>query len=127
MLKSNIPYRIIGSFYFYNRKEIKDLLCYLRLINNPKDDVSLTRVINVPKRGIGNVTIANINAKAEENNTSMFEAITSGKELAFKQLIEELQASSENKTLTEMVELVLEKSGLKKNYQKKKHLKMRFV
>ena len=88
MLKANIPYRIIGSFYFYNRKEIKDLLCYLRLINNPKDDVSLTRVINVPKRGIGNVTIANINARAEENNISMFEAITSGKELAFKQLIE---------------------------------------
>ena len=122
MLKSNIPYRIIGSFYFYNRKEIKDLLCYLRLINNPKDDVSLTRVINVPKRGIGNVTIANINARAEENNISMFEAITSGKELAFKQLIEELQASSENKTLTELVELVLEKSGLKKELSEEKTL-----
>ena len=122
MLKANIPYRIIGSFYFYNRKEIKDLLCYLRLINNPKDDVSLTRVINVPKRGIGNVTIANINARAEENNISMFEAITSGKELAFKQLIEELQASSENKTLTELVELVLEKSGLKKELSEEKTL-----
>ena len=122
MLKANIPYRIIGSFYFYNRKEIKDLLCYLRLINNPKDDVSLTRVINVPKRGIGNVTIANINARAEENNISMFESITSGKELAFKQLIEELQASSENKTLTELVELVLEKSGLKKELSEEKTL-----
>ena len=122
MLKANIPYRIIGSFYFYNRKEIKDLLCYLRLINNPKDDVSLTRVINVPKRGIGNITIANINARAEENNISMFEAITSGKELAFKQLIEELQASSENKTLTELVELVLEKSGLKKELSEEKTL-----
>ena len=122
MLKANIPYRIIGSFYFYNRKEIKDLLCYLRLINNPKDDVSLTRVINVPKRGIGNVTIANINARAEENNISMFEAITSGKELAFKQLIEELQTSSENKTLTELVELVLKKSGLKKELSEEKTL-----
>ena len=122
MLKANIPYRIIGSFYFYNRKEIKDLLCYLRLINNPKDDVSLTRVINVPKRGIGNVTIANINARAEENNISMFEAITSGKELVFKQLIEELQTSSENKTLTELVELVLEKSGLKKELSEEKTL-----
>ncbi len=84
MLRANIPYRIIGSFYFYNRKEIKDLLCYLRLINNPKDDVSLTRIINVPKRGIGNVTIGNLAAKAEENNCSMFEAIKSGKELGFK-------------------------------------------
>ena len=122
LLKANIPYRIIGSFYFYNRKEIKDLLCYLRLINNPKDDVSLSRVINVPKRGIGNVTIANITARAEENNTSMFEAITSGKELAFKQLIEELTKMSENKTLTEIVELVLEKSGLKQELVEEKTL-----
>ena len=122
LLKANIPYRIIGSFYFYNRKEIKDLLCYLRLINNPKDDVSLSRVINVPKRGIGNVTIANITARAEENNTSLFEAITSGKELAFKQLIEELTKMSENKTLTEIVELVLEKSGLKQELVEEKTL-----
>ena len=122
LLKANIPYRIIGSFYFYNRKEIKDLLCYLRLINNPKDDVSLSRIINVPKRGIGNVTIANINARAEENNTSLFEAITSGKELAFKQLIEELTKMSENKTLTEIVELVLEKSGLKQELVEEKTL-----
>lgn len=49
MLKNGIPYRIVGSFYFYNRKEIKDLLCYLRIINNPDDDVSLLRVINTPK------------------------------------------------------------------------------
>ena len=122
MLKANIPYRIIGSFYFYNRKEIKDLLCYLRLINNPKDDISLMRVINVPKRGIGNVTIGNITAKAEENNISMFEAISSGKELAFKQLIIDLQETCENLSLTEMVEQVLEKSGLKQELQAEKSL-----
>lgn len=122
MLKSNIPYRVVGSFYFYNRKEIKDLLCYLRLINNPKDDVSLSRVINVPKRGIGNVTIGNITAIAEENNTSMFEAISSGKELAFKQIIIDLQNSCQNLSLTEMVEEVLEKSGLKKELQSEKTL-----
>ena len=57
MLKNGIPYRIVGSFYFYNRKEIKDLLCYLRLINNHDDDVSLLRIINTPKRGIGDKTI----------------------------------------------------------------------
>ena len=122
MLKFNIPYRIIGSFYFYNRKEIKDLLCYLRLINNPKDDVSLSRIINVPKRGIGNVTIGNIAAKAEENNISMFEAITSGKELAFKQLIKELQEKSTSLSLTEMVDQVLEKSGLRQELQNEKTL-----
>ena len=53
MLKKNIKYRVVGSFYFYNRKEIKDLLCYLRLISNHKDDVSLLRIINTPKRTKG--------------------------------------------------------------------------
>lgn len=122
MLKNNIPYRIIGSFYFYNRKEIKDLLCYLRLINNPKDDVSLMRVINVPRRGIGNVTISNITAKAEENNISMYEAISSGKELAFKQLITKLQEISKNLSLTEIVEQVLDLSGLRQELQNEKTL-----
>ena len=122
MLKANIPYRIVGSFYFYNRKEIKDLLCYLRLINNPKDDVSLTRVINVPKRGIGNVTIGNLTARAEKNNISLFEAISSGKELAFKNMILELQKECENLSLTEMVEKVLEKSGIRKELQTEKTL-----
>ena len=122
MLKANIPYKIIGSFYFYNRKEIKDLLCYLRLINNPKDDVSLMRVINVPKRGIGNITIGHITDAAEQNNISMFEAITSGKELAFKQIIENLQKTCQNLSLTEMVEEVLEKSGMKEELTKEKTL-----
>ena len=122
LLKTNIPYKIIGSFYFYNRKEIKDLLCYLRLINDHKDDVSLTRIINVPKRGIGNVTIGNISAKAEENNISMFEAISQGKELLFKQMIEELTKECENLSLTEMVEKVLEKTGLRKELKEEKTL-----
>ena len=122
MLKANIPYRVVGSFYFYNRKEIKDLLCYLRLINNPHDDISLTRVINVPKRGIGNVTISNITAKSEENETSMFEAITSGKELVFKNLILELQELCKNLSLTEMGEVILDKSGLREELEKEKTL-----
>ena len=122
MLKANIPYRIIGSFYFYNRKEIKDLLCYLRLINNPNDDISLTRVINVPKRGIGNVTIGNITKKAEENNISLFEAISSGKELLFKQMIQDLIEECKNLSLTEMVETILDKTGLRDELKKDKTL-----
>ncbi|MBR3162165.1 MAG: UvrD-helicase domain-containing protein [Bacilli bacterium] len=122
MLKANIPYRIIGSLYFYNRKEIKDLLCYLRLINNPKDDVSLTRVINVPKRGIGNITIGRITEKAETDNISMFEAITSGKELVFKQIIQDLQETCKNLSLTEMVEAVLDKSGIREELTNEKTL-----
>lgn len=122
MLKSNIPYRVVGSFYFYNRKEIKDLLCYLRLINNPHDDISLTRVINVPKRGIGNITVANITAKSEELQCSMFEAMTSGKELNFKKLIINLQEKCQNLSLTEMVETILKESGIRNELEKEKTL-----
>ena len=122
MLKANIPYKIIGSFYFYNRKEIKDLLCYLRLINNYKDDVSLLRVINVPKRKIGEKTIDNITNVANINGTSLFEAITDGKEFAFKNLIIKLKEECENLSLTEMVELVLDKSGLKEELINEKTL-----
>ena len=113
MLKNGIPYRIVGSFYFYNRKEIKDLLCYLRLINNPDDDVSLLRVINTPKRGIGDKTIENISNIANEKKISLFDAISTGKELWFKNLILEMQKECENLTLTDMVELVLKRSGLR--------------
>ncbi len=71
MLKNNFPYKVFGSFYFYNRKEIKDLLCYLRLINNINDDISLRRIINVPKRGIGASTLDKLTAFADENNISL--------------------------------------------------------
>jgi len=112
-LKFNIPYRVVGSFYFYSRKEIKDLLSYLRLIYNEKDDVSLLRVINTPKRGIGLKTIQNLIEKAEVNNTSIYEVIDSGKELEFKNIIETLKKLSENLTLTELVDKVLDVSGMK--------------
>ena len=122
MLKRNIKYRIVGSFYFYNRKEIKDLLCYLRLINNHKDDLSLLRIINTPKRGIGDKTIENLSNKAYENSTSLFEAISSGKELDFKKLIEELTEDSRSMSLTELINNILEKSGMQKEYSSSKLL-----
>ena len=122
MLKNGIPYRIVGSFYFYNRKEIKDLLCYLRLINNTYDDVSLLRVINTPKRGIGDKTIENLTNVATEKGISLFEAIESGKELKFKEMILDMQKKCENLTLTEMVDLVLNDSGMKAEYAGDKSL-----
>ena len=122
MLKNGIPYRIIGSFYFYNRKEIKDLLCYLRLINNHDDDVSLLRVINTPKRGIGDKTIENLTNIATEKGISLFEAIESGKELTFKNMVLEMEKKCENLTLTEMVDLVLNESGMKAEYTGDKSL-----
>ena len=122
MLKNGIPYRVVGSFYFYNRKEIKDLLCYLRLINNHDDDVSLLRVINTPKRGIGDKTIENLTNVATEKGISLFEAIESGKELSFKNMILDMEKKCENLTLTEMVDLVLSESGMKDEYKGDKSL-----
>ena len=114
ILKLNYPYRVVGSYYFYKRKEIKDLLCYLRLISNHQDDVSLERVINVPKRGIGTTSIQNITTLANDNNTSMFDCLSKPKELEFKKLILDLTEEAKNKDLTELIDLVLEKSGMKK-------------
>ena len=122
MLKKNIKYRVIGSFYFYNRKEIKDLLCYLRLINNHKDDVSLLRIINTPRRGIGDKTIENLTELSAQNNISLYEAIEKGKELEFKNIIEELTKSSESLSLTELIDEILEKSGIKKELSTSKLL-----
>ena len=112
-LKRNIPYRMIGAINFYARREIKDLMAYLKLINNTKDAISLLRSINTPKRGIGNKTIEDIITKSNEQGISLFDAIDSGKALTFKNLILELQEESSHLSLTELVDLVLDKSGLK--------------
>ena len=113
MLKANIPYKVVGSYYFYQRKEIKNLLCYLRLIINPHDDVSLRRVINVPKRGIGDKYINDLDEKARKQNISMFDAIDDAKGQAFKEIILKLQKDSEILSLTELIDKVLDVSGMK--------------
>lgn len=122
MLKENMPYRVIGSFYFYSRKEIKDLIAYLRLIHNSKDNISLLRVINTPKRGIGLKTIENLTEKADLKGTSIYEAISTGKELGFKETIEKLKALSEELTLTELIDKVLDASGLRAELESEKSL-----
>ena len=122
LMKQSIPYRIVGGMTFYNRKEIKDLLAYLRLIFNSKDDVSLERIINVPKRGIGLRTLERLTEKKNEENTSLYEAIDSGKELEFKNLIEKLKKETEKSTLTELIDLVLETTGMKKELESEKTL-----
>jgi len=116
-LRENIPYKVVGSFYFYNRKEIKDLISYLKLIYNPSDDISLNRIINVPKRGIGLKTMENLTTKANILNESLFNTIDSGKELEFKKLILEFQTMSEELSLTELVDLVLDKTGIRKELE----------
>lgn len=122
LVKANIPYKVFGSFYFYKRKEIKDLLAYLKLIANPSDDVSLERVINEPKRKIGDKTIENLREKARSLNISMFEAIDSGKELEFKNLILNLIERSKDTSITGLIDKTLELSKMKETYENDKSL-----
>jgi DNA helicase-2/ATP-dependent DNA helicase PcrA len=117
--KRQIPYRLIGGVRFYARREVKDILAYLRLIVNPQDGVSLQRIINVPPRGIGDRTIARYEQFAAQTGASLFEAL--GAETAdlnkratqavatFKKLIQDLQ--SLELPLPEFVEAVIHKSG----------------
>ena len=117
LLLNNIPYKVVGSVYFYNRKEIKDLMAYLKLIYNKDDDVSLTRIINVPRRKIGKVTIDKLISKANDLNCSMYDAIDSGKELEFKNIISYLRENKDNYTLTKFIDLILEKTGIIKELE----------
>ena len=112
VLNKNIPYKVVGSYYFYSRKEIKNLICYLRLIVNPHDDVSLRRIINVPKRKIGEKYLENLERIQKEKNISLFDAINDEKGRSFKELIIKLQDDAKNLSLTELVEKVLDESGM---------------
>lgn len=112
-LEANIPYRVVGSYFFYNRKEIKDLISYLHLIYNSNDDVSLERVINVPKRGIGPKAIDKLRTEAKLYDTSMFDVISDGKELTFKNIILELIEDSKNNNLSTLIDLILDKTGIR--------------
>lgn len=118
LLQYKYPYRVVGSIYFYSRKEIKDLIAYLRLINNTDDNISLQRVINTPKRGIGDKAIENLKKKASEKNVSLFDAIEDGKEKDFKNLIIDLQKSAAKTDLITLIDNVLELTGLKQEYEK---------
>ncbi|ARA97914.1 DNA helicase PcrA [Geobacillus thermodenitrificans] len=122
LLKANIPYQIVGGLKFYDRKEIKDILAYLRVIANPDDDLSLLRIINVPKRGIGASTIDKLVRYAAEHELSLFEALgelemiglsakATGALAAFRGQLEQWTQLQEYVSVTELVEEVLDKSG----------------
>lgn len=121
-MKSGIPYHIFGGLKFYERKEIKDLLAYLRLIANPNDDLSLLRIINVPRRGIGDGTIAKLQEHAQQTAVPLLIAAKDIQQLglaarfvepleAFTSLIMQLSAMQEFMSITELVEEVLLRSG----------------
>lgn len=113
---SNIPYRIYGGFSYFNRKEIKDLVAYLRFLNNPDDVVSLRRIINTPKRGIGEVAMNKIEASSILNNKPLLECMESKKEQEFKSQINNMLKYMEDHTLTELVDYVVDKSGMRATY-----------
>ncbi|WP_404447485.1 DNA helicase PcrA [Sutcliffiella horikoshii] len=122
LLMSNINYTIVGGTKFYDRKEIKDILAYLRLIANPDDDISLQRIVNVPKRGIGATTVDKIANYAAQHDISIYTALAevdligvSGRATSqlkeFRSLIEGYVQMQEYISVTELVEEILEKSG----------------
>ncbi|HUC92721.1 MAG TPA: DNA helicase PcrA [Paenibacillus sp.] len=133
LIKSDIPYQIVGGIKFYDRKEIKDLLAYLRLISNPDDDVSLIRIINVPKRGIGDTTLAKVSSEAARRGESMYAVLAdpdgidvAGKTRAaltdFHELIDNLARMVDYLSVTELTEKMLEFIGYREELERENTL-----
>lgn len=121
-MATGVPYRIYGGTKFYDRAEVKNVICYLKLINNTDDSQSLRRIINVPKRGLGDTTLKNLSDFAASKDISLFEAIkiceesdipakTQSKLKDFATLITKFQDARNSYSLKEYVTLVIEKSG----------------
>lgn len=122
LLYANLPYKVVGGLKFYSRKEIQDLLAYLRLIDNPQDNVSFNRIVNTPKRGIGAASIEKLGEVAQALNLSLLEAIdqlhlskvpkgTQNKLTQFKMMIDQMRQAGEFLSVQELVEEVLKHSG----------------
>ncbi|MFY0546219.1 DNA helicase PcrA [Brevibacillus sp. H7] len=133
LIKSGIPYTIVGGTKFYDRKEIKDILAYLRLISNPDDDISLARIINVPKRNIGETTVEKLQSYATAHGLSLFGAIqevgymglparTTNAIAAFSEMISNLMQMTDYLTVTELVEEVLKRTGYREALKEEKTL-----
>ena len=133
LIKSEIPYQIVGGIKFYDRKEIKDLLGYLRLISNPDDDISLLRIVNVPKRGIGDTTMGKLAAEAGQRGISIFALldqldwldVSSRARTAlagFKKIIDDLTRMVDYLSVTELTEKMLELSEYKMELQRENTL-----
>lgn len=122
-MRSAIPYRIFGGLRFYDRKEIKDVIAYLRLIQNPSDDVALKRIINVPKRGIGSATVEAVEKIAAQRSCSLYAIIASSSEIpelkrtsskmaVFASAIAGYRAQAENLSVYELIDAVIRQSGI---------------
>ena len=122
MITANIPYKIVGGVNFYARKEIKDLLAYLKTIDNGKDDLAVRRIINVPKRGIGLTTVNRITEAAQQRGISFYEALCSadlvpglGRSISklesFAAMIEYFRKEAEHLSITELMKEILTETG----------------
>ena len=119
--RENIPYKIIGGLKFYERKEIKDTIAYLRLIQNTADNLSLTRIINEPKRGIGKTSLDNIEQLAIQAQTSMYDVIKRADEFGLNRVfvnsrefisqIEELISKKDDLNISDLIKETLNKTG----------------
>ncbi|MGB0304224.1 MAG: ATP-dependent helicase [Flavobacteriaceae bacterium] len=129
--KKDIPYRIYGGLSFYQRKEIKDVIAYLRLILNPKDEEALKRVINYPGRGIGDTTVSKLVVAADANNLSVFEVLTQLEALSvpvnsgtrtklqnFATMIQSFQVLNQQYNAFEIAEYVVRHTGLYQEIKK---------
>ena len=121
-LLANIPYKIVGGVNFYARKEIKDLLCYLKTIDNAADDLAVRRILNVPKRGIGATTVGRVQDYADNMNISFYDALRVAEEVpsigrslskidGFVTFIQSLKSKAEAYTVTELLEEVIDLTG----------------
>ena len=128
LMKAGLPYKVFGGQKFYERKEIKDILAYLRVIANPADDISLTRIINVPKRSIGDATVETLAAYAAKEGIPVFSALNElpdelssrakNSVTAFFQMMTMLTAMKDCMGLEEFVDFLIEKTGLEEQYRK---------
>ncbi len=119
--REDIPYKIVGGLKFYERKEIKDIISYLRLIYNPSDNISLKRIINEPKRGIGKTSIDNVQEISDKTGISMFDIIKNAEQYElnrlkansseFVTLIEEMRTKIDQLSISELIKEILDKSG----------------
>lgn len=127
-LLANIPYKIVGGVNFYARKEIKDLLCYLKTIDNARDDLAVRRIINVPKRGIGATTIGRVQDYAEQMDISFYDALRVAEEVpsigrslskleGFVTFIQSLKSKAESYTVQELLEEVIDLTGYVKDLE----------
>ena len=122
--REDIPYKIIGGLKFYERKEIKDIIAYLRLIYNPSDNLSLKRIINEPKRGVGKTSIDNISKLSDSSNISMYEIIKNAADFGlnrvfvntrdFVEQMEYLMAKKDELKISELIKETLNKTGYTK-------------